>query len=55
MGAVRPSLPSFCLILKIIFRHPYLKTLDLANIFVADAPMKKKQGQTVHMLQMATF
>ena len=35
-----PSL-SFCLILKIIFRHPYLKILDLASLFVADAPMKK--------------
>ena len=32
---------SFCLLLKIIMRHPYLKILDLANLFVADAPMKK--------------
>jgi len=22
-------------------RHPYLKILDLANLFVADAPIKK--------------
>ena len=36
-----PSL-SFCLLLKIIMRHPYLKILDLANLFVADAPMKIK-------------
>ena len=36
-----PSL-SFCLLLKIIMRHIYLKILDLANLFVADAPMKKK-------------
>ena len=31
------------LLLKIIMRHPYLKILDFANIFVADAPMKKNQ------------
>ena len=41
-----PSL-SFCLLLKIIFRHPYLKTLDLVNLFVADAPMKKKSRNIV--------
>ena len=42
-GAVRPS-PSLvfcCLILKIVLSHPYLKMLDLANLFVADIPMKK--------------
>ena len=37
-----PSL-SFCLLLKIFIRHPYLKILYLANLFVADAPMKKNQ------------
>ena len=36
-----PSL-AFCHLLKIILRHPYLKILDLANLFVSDAPMKKK-------------
>ena len=36
-----PSL-AFCLLLKIILRHPYLKILDLANLFVADAPIKTK-------------
>ena len=36
-----PSL-AFYLLLKIILRHPYLKILDLANLFVANAPMKKK-------------
>ena len=41
-GAIIPSL-SFCLLLKIIMRHPYLKILDLANLFVADAPTKKNQ------------
>ena len=25
-------------------RHPYLKILDLANLFVADAPMKKSRN-----------
>ena len=45
-GAVRPSL-SFGLLLKIIFRHPYLKILDLASLFVADAPMKKKSRNLV--------
>ena len=34
---------SFCLLLKIILKHPYLKILDLANLFVANAPMKKNQ------------
>ena len=33
---------AFCILLKIIVRHPYLKILDLANLFVADAPKKKK-------------
>ena len=41
-----PSLP-FCLLLKIIMRHPYLKILDLVNLFVADAPMKKKSRNLV--------
>ena len=41
-----PSL-AFCLLLKIILRHPYLKILDLANLFVADAPMKKKSRNLV--------
>ena len=36
---------SFCLLLKIIMRNPYLKILHLANLFVADAPMKKKFKQ----------
>ena len=35
-----PSSLSFCLLLKIIMRHPYLKILDLANLFVADAPLR---------------
>ena len=37
-----PSI-SFCHLLKIIVRHPYLKILDLASRFVADALMKKCQ------------
>ena len=36
-----PSL-FLCLLLKISWDNPYLKTLDLANLFVADVPMKKK-------------
>ena len=32
----------FCSLLKISLRNPYLKILDLAKLFVADAPMKKK-------------
>ena len=36
------QVPIVCLLLKNIMRHPYLKILDLANLFVADAPMKKK-------------
>ena len=28
-------------------RHPYLKILDQANLFVADAPMKKKSRNFV--------
>ena len=42
-----PSLPSFCLLLKIIMRHPYLKILDLVNLLVANAPMKKKSRNLV--------
>ena len=38
-----PSSLDFCLLLKIILRHPYLKILYLANLFVADAPMKKNE------------
>ena len=30
-----------------IIRHPYLKILDLANLFVTDAPMKKKSRNLV--------
>ena len=41
---ILPSL-SFCLLLKFIMRHPYLKILDLANLFVANAPMKKKNQE----------
>ena len=41
-----PSL-SFCLLLKIIIRHPYLKILDLANLFIANAPMKNKSRNLV--------
>ena len=37
----------FCLLLKFIIRHSYLKILDLANPFVADAPMKKKSRNLV--------
>ena len=37
-----PSL-SFGLLLKNIMRHPYMKILDLAKLFAADAPMKKIQ------------
>jgi len=36
-----PPLP-FCLLLKISLGNPYLKILYLANIFVADASMKKE-------------
>ena len=36
-----PSL-TFCLLLKVSGGKPYLKILDLANLFVVDAPMKKK-------------
>ena len=32
-----------CLLLKIIMRHSYMKILDLANLFVADAHMKKNK------------
>jgi len=40
-GPVRPSSLAFCLLLKIMMRHPYLKILDLANLFDADAPIKR--------------
>ena len=46
-GAVRLHPLSFCPLLKIIMRHPYLKSLDLAKLFVADAPMKKKSRNLV--------
>ena len=39
---LNPSALVFVLLLKTILRHPYLKILDLANLFVADAPMNKK-------------
>ena len=32
----------FCPLLKISLVNPYLKILDLAKLFVADAPIKKK-------------
>ena len=32
-----------CLLLKLSWDNPYLKILDLANIFVADVPIKKNQ------------
>ena len=32
----------FCRLLKISLGNPYLKILDLSNLFVADAPMRKK-------------
>ena len=38
-GAVRPP-AFFCPLLKISLRNPYLKILDLAKLFVSDAPMK---------------
>ena len=34
------------LLLKILMRHPYLKIHDLANLLVADAPMKKKKKKS---------
>ena len=41
-GAVGPPpCLGFCPLLKISFRNPYLKILDLSKLFVADAPMKK--------------
>ena len=33
---------AFCLLLNISWGNPCLKILDLANLYVADAPMKKK-------------
>ena len=41
------QVPIVCLLLKNIMRHSYLKILDLANLFVADAPMKKKSRNLV--------
>ena len=38
-----PSLVFFCLLLKIFGGNPFLKILDLANLFVANAPMKKEE------------
>ena len=32
----------FCPLLNINLGNPYLKILDLAKLFIADAPMKKK-------------
>ena len=32
----------FCHLFKISLGNPYQKTLDLAKLFVTDAPMKKK-------------
>ena len=37
-----PPYRAFYFLLKIILKHPYLKILDLANLFVTDAPMKIK-------------
>ena len=39
-GGAFPS-QAFCLLIKIYWGNPYLKILDLANLFVADSPMKK--------------
>ena len=39
-----PSLV-YCLLLKIILRHSYLKILDLANLFIADTTMNKKKQE----------
>ena len=37
----------FCPALKISLGDPYLKILDLAKLFVADAPMKKKNKKNL--------
>ena len=43
MGPVaHPPTLVFCPLLKISLRNPYLKILDLAKLFVANAPVKKK-------------
>ena len=48
MGGALYAPPSLFLpITQNIMRHPYLKILDLANLFVADAPMKKKSRNLV--------
>ena len=45
-GVESPPPPTvFCPLLKIFFSQPYLKILDLANLFVSDALMKKKIKQ----------
>ena len=38
---------AFCPLFKISLGNPYLKILDLAKLFVADAPMKKKNQKMV--------
>ena len=46
VGTSPPPLVS-CPLLKIYLGNPYLKILDLAKLFVADAPMKKKSRNLV--------
>ena len=41
ISVINPSLPCFLPFTQNILRHPYLKILDLAKFFFADAPMKK--------------
>ena len=41
-----PSL-AFCLLLKISWGKQYLKIIDLANLFVADVPMKMKEWKNL--------
>ena len=42
MGEAPPSL-FLSLLLKLSWGNQYLKIIDLANLFIADVPMKKNQ------------
>ena len=46
-GAVRPALLCFFPLLKISLSNPYLKILEFSQLFVPDAPRKKKKRNLV--------
>jgi len=54
-GALRPPSLGFCPLLKISPGNPYLKIIDLAKLFVANAPMKEKKSKRLWMRGLKNY